>query len=186
MKTCSKCKTEKLFSEFGKHNQTKDGLKSRCKDCNAFEMREFYSRNKLSVKNTVKTWIEKNRLKHAIYVKNWANKNSEYKKFLNSQWKKSNKDLVNESTQKRRATRRCQLGDVSKNIVEKLLKTQNNMCINCRIDLSKSGYHIDHNMPLSLGGLHDDKNLQLLCPTCNMKKGSKDPIVWANENGRLL
>lgn len=26
----------------------------------------------------------------------------------------------------------------------------------------------------------------LLCPTCNLRKHAKDPIAWANENGRLL
>ena len=29
-------------------------------------------------------------------------------------------------------------------------------------------------------------NIQLLCPTCNGRKGAKDPIVWANEIGRLI
>lgn len=186
MKICSKCKIEKPFSEFGKHNQTKDGLKSRCKECNALEMRDYYSRNKQSVQSYIKTWIDNNRGKHATYVKKWNDKNSDYKKTLNAAWKKSNKDLVNASTQKRRAARRCQLGIVSRDIVQKLLKTQQNFCVNCHADLLKVGYHIDHNMPLSLGGLHDDNNLQLLCPTCNMKKGNKDPIEWAKQNGRLL
>lgn len=36
------------------------------------------------------------------------------------------------------------------------------------------------------GGIHGDENLQLLCPACNLKKSNKDPIVWANQNGRLL
>jgi hypothetical protein len=45
---------------------------------------------------------------------------------------------------------------------------------------------LDHMMPIDLGGLHADENLQLLCPTCNLRKYNKDPIAWANENGRLL
>lgn len=30
------------------------------------------------------------------------------------------------------------------------------------------------------------ENLQLLCPTCNLRKHAKDPIEWANELGLLL
>jgi len=41
-------------------------------------------------------------------------------------------------------------------------------------------------MPLSRGGSNDKYNLQLLCPTCNLKKSAKDPIDFAQENGNLL
>jgi len=186
MKTCSKCKITKPFFEFGKHNQTKDGHKSRCKICNAEEMRGYYSTHAESVKNRVNLWISKNKDKHASYVQKWACENMERKKSNNSIWKKRRKDLVNASTQKRRATKKNQLGVVSNNIVVKMMRLQKFLCINCKIDLTQSGYHIDHIMPLSLGGIHADENLQLLCPTCNIKKHNKDPIAWANENGRLL
>ena len=186
MKICSKCKVAKPFSEFGKHNQTKDGHKSRCKICNAEEMRSYYATHTESVKNSVSSWNSKNKDKHALYVQKWACENMERKKSSNSTWRKRRKDLVNASTQKRRAAKKNQLGVVSKNIVEKLMRSQKSLCINCKADLTRSGYHIDHIMPLSLGGIHADENLQLLCPTCNIKKHNKHPIAWANENGRLL
>lgn len=186
MKTCSKCKVVKPFFDFGKHNQTKDGYKSRCKICNAEEMRGYYATHADSVKKSVNLWISKNKDKHSSYVQKWLQKNVEKKKASNSIWKKCRNDLVNASTQKRRATKRSQLGVVSKNIVEKMMRSQRHLCINCKTDLKQSGYHIDHIMPLSLGGIHADENLQLLCPTCNIKKHNKHPIAWANENGRLL
>ena len=55
----------------------------------------------------------------------------------------------------------------------------------CRKDL-KSAYHVDHVMPISKGGTNDRRNLQLLCPTCNLKKNAKHPIDFAQENGLLL
>ena len=79
-----------------------------------------------------------------------------------------------------------QSGQISPSIVKKLMKLQEGKCINCKINLHKIGHHLDHIMPIDLGGLHADENLQLLCPTCNLRKYNKDPIVWANENGRLL
>lgn len=41
-------------------------------------------------------------------------------------------------------------------------------------------------MPLARGGGNGIGNIQLLCPPCNLRKGSKDPIKWAQKNGRLL
>jgi hypothetical protein len=30
------------------------------------------------------------------------------------------------------------------------------------------------------------KNLQMLCHACNMEKRARDPIEWAQDNGRLI
>lgn len=65
-----------------------------------------------------------------------------------------------------------------------LRKIQKNKCINCFTQLND--YHIDHIMPLSLGGDNSIKNIQLLCPPCNLSKHAKHPIDWAMENGRLV
>ena len=45
VKTCSKCLVEKPLTEFGKHCQTKDGLKSRCKLCNTAESTVYRNSN---------------------------------------------------------------------------------------------------------------------------------------------
>jgi 5-methylcytosine-specific restriction endonuclease McrA len=37
---------------------------------------------------------------------------------------------------------------------------------------------VDHVVPLAKGGIESITNLQILCETCNLKKGSKlDPAV---------
>ncbi len=40
MKQCTKCKIEKPFSDFGKHVRQKDGLRFRCKKCEAQDRKE--------------------------------------------------------------------------------------------------------------------------------------------------
>lgn len=60
-----------------------------------------------------------------------------------------------------------------------LFKKQNGMCACCGESLVK--YHVDHIMPLALGGRHIPENLQLLLPSCNHKKSAKHPDVWRAE-----
>lgn len=67
-----------------------------------------------------------------------------------------------------------------------ILKSQNGKCGYCRKSLSKRKKHVDHIIPLSCGGSNDRTNIQYLCAPCNLTKGAKDPILFAQELGRLL
>lgn len=69
--------------------------------------------------------------------------------------------------------------------IKRLFRLQRGKCACCRVSIA-DGYHVDHIQPLVLGGSNDKANLQLLCPTCNLRKGAKPPERWAAENGRLL
>jgi len=70
-------------------------------------------------------------------------------------------------------------------LVNKLLLLQKGTCVCCGLDIN-SDYHMDHIIPLKLGGEHTDSNIQLLCPACNLTKGSKDPIKFMQSKGFLL
>lgn len=51
-----------------------------------------------------------------------------------------------------------------------LLHKYNFMCVRCS---SEENLTIDHIFPVSRGGSDDVENLQILCKSCNSKKGSK-------------
>jgi len=57
--------------------------------------------------------------------------------------------------------------------VRGLYETQRGACASCCRDLRVSGYHVDHRVAIARGGLNVVGNLQLLCPKCNLRKGSK-------------
>ena len=87
-----------------------------------------------------------------------------------------------EAWRRRRASMLNQLGKVSPDIKAKLLEVQGYKCPYCKADLRQAKPHLDHIMPLALGGLHDDSNLQVLCAFCNLSKHDKHLAEFAREN----
>ena len=61
----------------------------------------------------------------------------------------------------------------SPDLKKEILKAQGGKCMYCgarqRVDLMD----IDHKNPLARGGSNSNRNLQLLCHTCNNRKGTK-------------
>jgi len=61
---------------------------------------------------------------------------------------------------------------------ESFLGKHNYKCCSCGISVkNKSNFHIDHIIPLSKGGSVDENNLQLLCRSCNLKKGKETKSI---------
>lgn len=64
------------------------------------------------------------------------------------------------------------------------LIAQPKVCHWCGIKCERC--EIDHIIPLSKGGKHERHNLVIACPTCNRRKGARDPIEFAQSVGRLV
>lgn len=59
------------------------------------------------------------------------------------------------------------------------------VCQNCGLKLER-GWHADHKMPYSAGGVTDVVNGQALCPTCNLRKGATVTELQAWPEGLTL
>ncbi len=57
-------------------------------------------------------------------------------------------------------------------------------CYWCDIDVSNELYHIDHYVPLVLGGPNIFSNLRISCQPCNSSKSAKDPLEFATQIGK--
>jgi 5-methylcytosine-specific restriction endonuclease McrA len=64
--------------------------------------------------------------------------------------------------------------------VERLIAAQAGLCVYCRTSLAQ-GFHVDHRIPVARGGTNDARNIQLLCPPCNMAKSDKLPEDFEEE-----
>lgn len=88
---------------------------------------------------------------------------------------------------KRRAAKRNAGGSFTAAEIDELYRKQRGCCAGhgCGVKLGKR-FHRDHIVALANGGTNDIGNIQLLCKPCNLRKNDKDPIDWAQQNGRLL
>lgn len=106
-----------------------------------------------------------------------------------NKWESNNRDYLRElsrvDAQNRRARKRMNGGVLSKGLAEKLFKLQHGKCACCSASLGND-YHLDHIMPLALGGKNEDWNIQLLKSTCNLKKHMKHPVDFMQSKGFLL
>ena len=87
--------------------------------------------------------------------------------------------------QNRRAKKRSTGGVLSNGLSEKLFKLQQGKCPCCKEPLGEN-YHLDHIMPIHLGGPNIDSNMQLLRQVCNLQKSAQHPIDFMQRRGFLL
>lgn len=186
---CRKCKIEKDCSLFYKDSSKKDLLTSYCKECAISQGIIIKSKNAQSIILQKKDYYIRN--KEAILKRNraWRESNKEMEKVSSKKWAEDNRDKRSASCRNRRALKRSSGGTHSASDVLTIFNSQRGLCANCKTQLFKTGkqkYHVDHIMPIALGGCNWPSNLQCLCPKCNLSKGSKHPAEWAAENGRLI
>lgn len=98
------------------------------------------------------------------------------------QYRAKNPHKVREFRVNRRSMK---LGRLPKGTVARIGDGQRWKCPICRVGIAKK-YHVDHIVPLKRGGRHEPLNIQLLCPTCNVRKSAKDPVAYMQERGFLL
>jgi len=208
VKFCPKCKADTERTKKGEckpcaklyhHAWYIDNYEKVNSDARAWQLE-----NPDKVKVNVSKWSSSNPEKVKKYNTEFKSKNQEKVNASSAEWRSANpekyktsialskaknpekyKALKLLSTQNRRAKKREVGGKLSKELVGKLFKLQKGKCACCSQQLGDD-YHLDHIMPLALGGQNTDVNIQLLKSRCNMQKNSKHPVDFMQQRGFLL
>ena len=156
-----------------------------CVECKNIHTSKWMKNNKGAAKNASKKWRSSNKELIRLRYAEWYEKNKDY----HIKWKVENRDKVCAATSKYRKSspdkvlatnrnRRARIamvdGKHSAKDVANILYMQGGLCVYCEKDISNE-YHVDHIMPLALGGSNWPSNLQCLCPTCNVRKQAIHP-----------
>lgn len=120
----------------------------------------------------------------------WREANRDKARKSAREWYARNKDRMREKLRavwKANRARRRKLapGTVRGSDILEILAMQAGRCAVCRSSVGHI-YHADHITPIALGGLNERRNIQILCPACNMSKGAKDPATFMRSRGFLL
>ncbi len=148
-------------------------------------MKIYAERNKARIAEYQSKYYEENAEKIKEYAKGRYQEKKPTMLMQMKEWRENNKESMRQYSKARKARNRCAEGAHTAQDIRKLERLQRMKCAYCRSCL-KGGYHLDHIVPLALGGTNWPHNLQLLCQTCNLSKGAKPPELFAQQNGRLL
>jgi HNH endonuclease len=117
-------------------------------------------------------------------ARKWYQANSKRAVQISTNWAKNNREKIRTRNRNRKARRIGAPGSHTVEQILEILEFQDWKCAGHHCSRSiRTDRHIDHILPLLLGGSNYVWNLQGLCPTCNCRKNGKHPIVWAAENG---
>jgi hypothetical protein len=171
-----------------------------CKVCAIRKGKDWAAKNPEAVKrnNQALYLKKKEQIKEAQVIRNalhpekrkaanaaWRAANPEKAKSAKLAWRAANKDKSRIINQNRRAKTLANGGVLSRDIAERLFKLQKGKCACCGEHLG-SNYHLDHIIPIALGGSNTDDNIQLLRQRCNNQKRALHPIDFMQSRGFLL
>lgn len=155
------------------------------KDTLFIKRKEYYLKNKELIKKKNNKYYVENKKNIAIKKQTYNNNNKDKSLERARLYRKTQKGQESYKNNKHKRRSLSKSGDVT---IEQLLELRQNakICYWCETNLKNVKVHIDHYIPLSKGGLHTISNLVISCSKCNLSKGSKSPLEFANSKGKLL
>lgn len=170
------------------------------KDRLRHEAAEWRKANPEKVKASIAAWAAANREKINASKKARHDKNPNKENEVRAVYRDANREKVRAAERAyraanpeksrlaehtRRARKKAVGGKLSPGLSKKLMQLQKGMCLCCALPLGDD-FHLDHVMPLALGGTNTDDNIQLLHSLCNQKKRSTHPVEFMQRRGFLL
>lgn len=136
-----------------------------------------------------KRWSDANPEKLKLYAATRAEKHGDKQLAKVKAWAKENPEKYRKATiisnHNRRAKQKAAGGKLSRDLSSNLFQLQKGKCACCGKPLG-ANYHMDHIMPIALGGTNTDDNIQLLTRLCNIRKNAQHPVEFMQSLGYLI
>lgn len=143
-KICSKCGEEKPLSEFHKEKKGKYGVRAECKECTKKRHSTYDTKEKY------RKWVENHKSKGTVV-------------YWNRRASKVNDRCLNKYGSLEKIT--------GKELYEKFSNVSN--CCYCGTEITHDTCHIEHIIPVSIGGSNTIDNINFSCGRCNVTKNDK-------------
>lgn len=159
-RSCTSCGKTKALEDFRlRIRQGGEYYESTCRSCENEKKRGIVLTSEQMERRRIRAaaWLAENKNRRREYISSNAARFRQYRA-NRKHWRRAGKD-----------------GEAGSLDIKGLAAEQMFECAFCRKDISRE-MHIDHVIPLSRGGAHDIWNIQILCPTCNLRKGALGPI----------
>lgn len=198
-KSCTRCGEIKAIDKFAK-SRNKSGVSNLCRACHNQSKQDWALHNKEKRKESLKRYYEANYQKVLERTSQWKAENPakvkesdarRYKKnkdrmlSMNKEWNRTNSIKMRSYCAVRRSQIKSCGGRYHKADIDAIYYQQKGLCTACYKPLNKK-FHIDHIIPINLGGSNNKSNIQLLHPVCNMRKSAKHPVDYMQELGFLI
>lgn len=174
VKPCIKCGAAERYAD------------GKCKPCRRAAAAKWAAANPKRARENVANWRIANPEKSRAANAAWDAANPEKMRASNAKWKAANLEKFRIYCQNYRARKVATGGTLSPGLADRLFRLQKGKCAcGCKQPLGDD-YHLDHRMPLALGGPNEDGNIQLLRAVCNKHKHAKHPVDFMQQRGFLL
>ncbi len=173
---CLTCGQSKPTDQFYKDKNKSTGLYSHCKTCHNTMTARWKAQNGLRNKNINSNWRKKNKPKVAAAKRKYEQRHPDYvaRKYKRiADWKRRNPSRVQRWNHERRSRKAF-------GVFQRWVKSvcPDNLCYWCGIEITEQTRHLDHIMPISLGGQAVTSNEVWTCKPCNLKKSKRHPLTW--------
>lgn len=206
-KTCKRCGDTKPLADFSHSTkENRDGYSGVCRSCTRARKKAWAEENRDHVRAYHREWsglnqdktkatrakradkkaeydvryVAENRERRAAVGLAWQRNNRERWYAYVSKWRAAHPEHVSARRAARRALVAGAEGSHTQDDIRRQREAQGDACYYCGTSLS-DGMHVDHMMPLALGGSNGPENIVCACPTCNLRKGAKHPERFLSE-----
>lgn len=144
----------------------------------ARQMHESYMRHRERRLDSAAQWRSEHRDELRAYFRRYHREHAERIAARSRDYYQREKDKYRTYSRNRKARKKAATGWHSAQDVAAQNERQRHRCYWCGAS-TRTGFHVDHIVPLKLGGTNWPDNIVIACPRCNLSKGAKHPMDFA-------